>query len=279
MAVELLINAPVNPITANLAQIKEYVSGVVAKYQAITYTEDQVKQAKADRAELRHLKEDIEVKRKAVKAAWNKPYLAFESDLKKITDLIDEPVALIDMQVKEFEAVKRAKRVADLQAIFDKWNKMGPLLSFDALLTDEMKKFSISDAKATRLLIDKMEQVQNEVAQLESVLEPDFRTECLTAYFEHLNLTDAIAKQTLLRVKREQQNAILGTAEPVAPVQEKPQPAAKAAEVEEDIFAGIPLKESEAPEMRHFVITGTPEQVDQLQRLARGMGVTMREIL
>ena len=140
------------PIQANLEQIKGYVQGVVAKYQNAAYTDEQMKLAKADRADLKRLKEDIDTKRKQVKSAWNAPYLEFESQIKAITALIDEPVALIDGQIKDWEERRKKARYNALETVFNKWNPFGPLLEFEKVVDAEMLKMSTTDSKATTLL-------------------------------------------------------------------------------------------------------------------------------
>lgn len=260
------------PIQANLAQIKEYVGGVVAKYQGATYSDDQIKLAKADRADLKRLKEDIETKRKAVKAKWNEPYLTFETQIKGITALIDEPVMLIDGQIKDFEARQKQERKAHLEEVFNTHNTLGPLLTFDQLIETSWLNVSTSQAKAVRLLVEKMEAITRNVAQLESVVGAENRTVCIDHYLKTLNLADAIMKDTLLKAEKAKQEAILGVAEPVQEAKPEPLP-------EEDIFADIPLSDpQDYPETRRFIVTGTPAQISKLRQWARENQIRMREV-
>lgn len=262
------------PIQANLEQIKGYVLGVVAKYQNASYTDEQMKLAKADRAELRHLKEDIDTKRKQVKAAWNAPYLAFETKIKEITALIDEPVALIDGQIKEWEERRKAERRNKLEGVFNQHNPFGALLPFENVLEPEMLKMSITDSKATTLLACKMEKVAEEMAQLESVVDPQFRTECVAVYTQTLNLAQAILRANTLKAEKAKQEAVLGAVELPAS-----KPLQEAQDEVEDIFADMPMADpAQRPETRRFIITGTPAQVNELKRLAAGIGLKMREV-
>ena len=265
------------PIQANLEQIKGYVLGVVAKYQNASYTGEQMKLAKADRAELRHLKEDIDTKRKQVKAAWNAPYLAFETQIKEITALIDEPVALIDGQIKEWEERRKAERRNKLEGVFNQHNPFGALLPFENVLEPEMLKMSITDSKATTLLARKMEKVTEEMAQLESVVDPQFRTECVAVYTQTLNLAQAILHASTLKAEKAKQEAVLGAVEPEPPASK---PLQEAQDEVEDIFADMPMADpAQRPETRRFIITGTPAQVQELRSLAQQIGAKMREIL
>lgn len=266
------------PIQANLDQIKEYVLGVVDKYQNASYTDEQMKLAKADRAELRHLKEDIDTKRKQVKAAWNAPYLAFETKIKEITALIDEPVALIDGQIKEWEERRKAERRNKLEGVFNQHNPFGALLPFENVLEPEMLKMSITDSKATTLLACKMEKVAEEMAQLESVVDPQFRTECVAVYTQTLNLAQAILRANTLKAEKAKQEAVLGAVEQ-EPLNAPAQPLQEAQDEVEDIFADMPMADpAQRPETRRFIITGTPAQVNELKRLAAGIGLKMREV-
>lgn len=263
------------PIQANLEQIKGYVQGVVAKYQNATYTDEQMKLAKADRAELRHLKDDIDTKRKQVKAAWNAPYLAFETQIKEITALIDEPVALIDGQIKDWEERRKKARYNALETVFNKWNPFGPLLEFEKVVEAEMVKMSTTDSKATTLLTRKLEKITGEMAQLESVVDPQFRTECVAVYTQTLNLAQAILHANTLKAEKAKQDAVLGTVEPEPPAK----PLQEAQDEVEDIFADMPMSDpAQRPETRRFIITGTPAQVNELKRLAAEIGLKMREV-
>lgn len=283
---ELQVQAQeLTPIQANLAELQCYVEGVVSKYKDLVYTDEQIKLAKNDRAALRHLKEDIEAKRKALKAKWNAPYLAFEGELKKITALIDEPVSLIDEQVKAFEARRKEERLSKLNAVFEKHNPLGELLEFESLLDPKWLNSSVSDAKAVSALLDKLEQIKKDIAQLESIISADNRTVCIEKYLSCFNLADAILQDTLLKAKKAKQEAILGSV--VNENEPKPQPVqttevkrpAPAQGEEEDIFADLPPQEpKDYPETRRFIVTGTPAQVNALTRWAGENGLKMREV-
>lgn len=266
------------PIQANLAELQGYVAAAVGKYKNIIYTDDQIKLAKNDRAALRHLKEDIETKRKALKAKWNEPYLRFEGELKQITALIDEPVSLIDGQIKDFEARRKEERREKLSSLFEKANRLGLLVTFERVLEPQWLNASVSDGKASRALLDKMEQIHKDIAQLESVVSSANRTVCIEHYLNSFNLADAILQDTLLKAKQKEQESVLGTVvstnEPTEVKQSAP-----AQEEEEDIFADLPpSKPQDYPETRRFIITGTPAQVNALTRFASENGLKMREI-
>lgn len=266
------------PIKANLEDIRQYVHNITVRYHNVQYSDDEMKAAKADRADLRHLKEDIESKRREVKKLWNAPYTAFENEIKAITALIDEPVALIDGQIKEWEERRKAERRNTLEGVFNQHNPFGALLPFENVVEPEMLKMSNTDSKATTLLARKMEKVTEEMAQLESVVDPQFRTECVAVYTQTLNLAQAILHANTLKAEKAKQDAVLGTVEQ-EPLNAPAHPLQEAQDEVEDIFADMPMADpAQRPETRRFIITGTPAQVNELKRLAAGIGLKMREV-
>lgn len=121
---ELIISSPtaegfIKTIDWNHEEIKAEITEKVEIYKGLVYDEDQVKEAKADRAELNKFKKAIEDKRKEVKQQCLAPYENFEKQVKEIIAIIDEPVALIDSQVKAFEERQKQEKEAEIKAYFE----------------------------------------------------------------------------------------------------------------------------------------------------------------
>lgn len=87
----------------NNEELKAAIAEKVKDYKTIAYTEDSLKDMKADRADLNKLKKAFEDERKRVKKICMEPYTKFEQQVKEITALIDEPIELIDSQIKELD--------------------------------------------------------------------------------------------------------------------------------------------------------------------------------
>jgi hypothetical protein len=78
----------------NNEELKAAIAEKVKDYKTIAYTEDSLKDMKADRADLNKLKKAFEDERKRVKKICMEPYTKFEQQVKEITALIDEPIGL-----------------------------------------------------------------------------------------------------------------------------------------------------------------------------------------
>lgn len=101
----------------NKEQIMNAVAEITKQYTGLTYTEEQMQDAKKDRATLNAMRKDISDRRIQVKKALMAPYEAFEAEVKEVVAMIDEPIAMIDEQLLAYEEkVKEDKKVARNQS-------------------------------------------------------------------------------------------------------------------------------------------------------------------
>ena len=87
----------------NHEEIKAEVTQKVEMYKTLVYTDDQVTSAKADKAKLNKFVTALEDKRKEIKRKYLEPYETFEKQVKDIVAIVNEPIALIDSQIKAFD--------------------------------------------------------------------------------------------------------------------------------------------------------------------------------
>lgn len=109
----------VKAIEWNNEDIKAEVTAKVQLYTGLVYDEEQIKEAKADRAELNKFKKVLEDKRKEIKQICLAPYESFEKQIKEIVAIIDEPIGIIDGQVKAFEEKQKAEKLEEIKAYFE----------------------------------------------------------------------------------------------------------------------------------------------------------------
>ena len=102
---ELKINEVQLPeqITFNYEELKQELTEKVSMYETLVYTDEQIKEAKVDKASLNKLKKALNDERIRREKEYMKPFDDFKAKINEIIDIIDKPVALIDKQVKEYE--------------------------------------------------------------------------------------------------------------------------------------------------------------------------------
>lgn len=106
-------------IQFNFDEIKAEISEKLQKFENLVYTDEQIKEAKADRSSLNKLKKALQDEKIRRKKEYLKPFEDFENKINEIIKLIDAPVGLIDKQVKEFEEKKKADKRTEIGAYWE----------------------------------------------------------------------------------------------------------------------------------------------------------------
>lgn len=109
----------VKAIEFNHEEIKAEIESKVALYKSLVYGDDQIKEAKADRAELNKAVKALEDKRKEIKAKCLGPYEAFEKQMKEIVQIVKEPIEIIDQQVKAYEEQVKKQKALEIEEYFN----------------------------------------------------------------------------------------------------------------------------------------------------------------
>ena len=110
-------------ITANFDKLHEFVAARVAVYKNMVVTEETVKNAAADRAMLRKLRDRIDQNRKEIKAECLRPADEFADGIKPTLTEIDDAIANIDEQAKKWEALEVQNKLNGLREFFNEKNK------------------------------------------------------------------------------------------------------------------------------------------------------------
>lgn len=123
MALELKIISPseegfVKQIVWNADEIAEYVAGRVGYYKNLVYTDDQIVEAKKDRAELNKFVSALKAKDRDIKKLCLQPYEEFHQKMQMIIAQVEEPVNLIDKQVKDYEDQQKAAKTEEIKKLF-----------------------------------------------------------------------------------------------------------------------------------------------------------------
>lgn len=109
----------IGTIEDNLDVVEASIRQKLAEYAQVVITQDSVQDGKDLLADIRKEKKSLDDERKAIKKAWMKPYEAFEARAKKIIDLYDEPVELINSQLKAYEEDRKVVKRKDIKKIYE----------------------------------------------------------------------------------------------------------------------------------------------------------------
>ena len=206
---EVIVQQQVGVIEWNFEELKAAVAQKMQDYEGLVYTDENIKEAKADIATLRKLKKDISDKRIEIKNRCLEPYNIIEQQAAELTELIDKPIGSIDSQLSEYEQNRRAAVREKIHAYMDEVFKNLPSGISERLKADtyDTKFENVSTPVKTwkQYIDDAAKRVERDLMALndENVCPEEFRESAMKVYAEKLALNDALARVAELRNQKE----------------------------------------------------------------------------
>lgn len=178
-------------IQFNFDEIKAEISEKLQKFENLVYTDEQIKEAKADRSSLNKLKKALQDEKIRRKKEYLKPFEDFENKINEIIKLIDAPVGLIDKQVKEFEEKKKADKRIEIGAFWEttehpEWMTLARIFDERWLNATYTMKQIQADINGW------INRINAEIETLQQL--EDFSFEAIETYKRSLDLNQAIAE-------------------------------------------------------------------------------------
>lgn len=180
-------------IIFNFDELKTELTERLNHYNTLVVTEDAIKDAKADLANLRKLKDAIETRRKEVKRKCMEPYNAFEAQVKELTALIDAPVAAINGQIKSFDEQEKAKKRSEIEASY---NELVPvafkdIIPLDRIFDPRWLNKGTTMKSIQEAITKKMQRVNADMTILDMV-DPKHLPAVKAKYIETLDIAEAL---------------------------------------------------------------------------------------
>ena len=212
---KVVVNQVPGSIEFNYEEIKENLATQMELYKDIQLTEETSAEGKKDIATLRKIKKAIDDKRIEVKKDCLKPYTGFEKKANELVALIDDPIQLIDKQVKVFEEKKRIEKKEKIRTAYDELiGDVGDYLPFEKIYDSKWENVSAtmkSIKESLNEVISSTEMALKTITEMNS----EAVSEALKMYQKNLSLTDAISyinryeqqKAAILRKEEEKRKA------------------------------------------------------------------------
>lgn len=187
-------------IVFNFEELEAELKDRLHHYKTLVVTEDAIQEGKADLATLRKLREAIETRRKEVKKLCAQPYNAFEAKVKTLVALIDEPITVIDTQVKEFAEQERQKKREDIEASYEFRvpASIRDIIPLERILDPKWLN-KTTTMKSVNEDIDALVKRTNVDMLLIASVEPEYMAGVRAKYAETLDITAAMEYQKELQ--------------------------------------------------------------------------------
>ena len=179
----------VKEIQWNNEELKAEIAEKMRDYTGLVFTEDTIKDAKKDRAALNKLRTAFEDERKRIKRQCMAPYEQFETQVKELIALIDEPIRLIDAQIKEVEEQKKAQKRKDIEELFDSIG-FQLFVTLDKIWDDKWLNATVSMSRIEEQMKSRMYQIGEDIAVIQKL--PEFSFEAMEVYKKTMDLNKAI---------------------------------------------------------------------------------------
>lgn len=188
---ELRVNEVTIPekISFNYEELKTELTEKVAFYETLVYTDDQVKEAKADRATLNKLKKTLNDERIRREKEYMQPFNEFKAQVNEIIGIIDKPIAVIDKQVKEFEDQKKANKQNAIEELFATIGFQN-FVTLEKIWDPKWLNASVSMKSIEEQMRSRMYQIGDDVLTLHNL--PEFGFEATEVYKQTLDINKAI---------------------------------------------------------------------------------------
>lgn len=182
-------------IKFNYEQLKTELTEKVSMYSTLVYTDETIKDAKNDRANLNKLKKALNDERIRREKEYMQPFNEFKAQINEIIGIIDKPVALIDTQIKSYEEQQKKEKKAKIVKYFEeKYINSGTpapdCFTLQRIFDDKWLNASTS-MKSIQTEIDaKAEQIKNDLDTLSNL--PEFSFEATEVYKRNLDINTAL---------------------------------------------------------------------------------------
>lgn len=199
---ELSVTQQMGVITGNFDAIKSQLEREMAEYKGKTFTEETKKKAKEDLADLRKLKKNVNARKLEVKKAYMKPYDDFEEKVKELICVIDEPIGLIDGQVKEFEEKRIIERKAAIEDLYDETveEELRDYIPLERIYGDKWTNATTTMKSIREEINLKVMQTRQDITTIKA-MKSEKEEEALHLYMNNNNLAHSI--QFLTRYEQE----------------------------------------------------------------------------
>lgn len=232
-ALEVRIEQKLGILNWNFEELNRQLDVQLEKYRGLTFTDDQMPEAKKTRAALNKVAKEINDRKIAVKKEFCAPYTEFEEQAKQLIRKINDVSGEIDAQVKDYEEQQRADKRKRIEAW---WAENGKhTVELEKIWKDSWLNTTCSDEKWKRELEAEKVRISNEIYTLSLMADkerPEKLDFLLREYMKTLDVrrtTDAweeaerAAKQAEIEKERLEQERLRREAEQ-AEVAAKPAP-------------------------------------------------------
>lgn len=223
-------------IEFNYDELKNEIINLTGKYTGIAYTEDQIKEAKADKAKLSKLKKAMNDERIRLERDYMAPFSEFKDQVNDLIKIVDGPIKEIDGQLKRYEEDRKARKEEEILAYIDSIGGVPGSIAPEKLFSSKWLNATYSMNAIKGEIDAAVDQIRENLDTLNGLEE--FSINAVLVYQDTLSLPAALAE-----VKRQKNIRAMNE-------EAERRRAEREAEKRIDTAAQIPVTPADPPETR-----------------------------
>lgn len=278
-------------VTWNYEDLKKAITNALEVYKTTEYDDSNIGQAKKDRAMLNNLSKSVNARKIEIKKKCLEPYELIETQAKELMAIIQEPIAVIDERLTEYETVRRKKARAAIleymQKAFEGIEQQIADKAKNALYDDRWENATAKKSEWQTAIDARADAIRSDLQVLAGI-EEKFRSYAMDAYRPNLRLADAMQKVQELRaqeaaiLKRQQEEERRRRQEELAKREAELVAQNQHEEATQTSGYPEPVQDPEIPfdpkPSQTIRITGSPEDYQKVIEYIKAMGIDYEEV-
>ena len=193
----------VQKITDNMSEVKEYALETKKYYENLVFTDEQIKEAKDERANINKAVKRVADYRKDIVDKFNKPLEEFVRNAKETESILKEASNSIDVQVKKYEEEEKQKKKDECEELFNNLvGDLSELITFEKVSDNRWLNKTTKMTEVEQDIKNVIEKVNTGLQAIKE-LNSEFETELINTFLQDYDLSKAIMKNTQLKAQKE----------------------------------------------------------------------------
>lgn len=190
---ELVIKDFTTPseIAFNYEELKNALSEKVKTYETMVYTDDQIKQGKADRAALNRLKTALNDERIKREREYMQPFADFKAKIDDLIAIVSKASSNIDKQIKEADEKRKADKRVEIGALWERMERPEWLV-LTKIFDEKWLNATVTIKSIVAEIDAKLEKIKADMETIQAL--DEFSFEAMDEYKRTLDLGKAIAE-------------------------------------------------------------------------------------
>ena len=250
-------NQPLPQVQWNYPELKAWLTEGLKKYDGVVYDDNQITQAKKDRANLNKLADAIDSKRNEMKAMYLQPYEEFEAQAKELTAMVKTVAGTIADQINAYDEFRKSEKLEKIKAELyaPMIDGLADLIPYDKLHDKRWLNVTYSMTAIGTEIAQKIERI---VAGLEAIdkmnLDSALTEQTKTTFLEDFNLAAAIQKTERILEQRAALERLKADAEAKKAAESENAPAPKYTPLEAETPTAARFSDDNTAEPIHTVV-------------------------